>query len=100
MKIIAVLAVIAVIAAIAVLIWRVEQTGTWDKIKTWFKDSETIFYARLQVLGGILLAIVPTLNPVSWLDSALTPAQRWTAAGFAVINGLVTEWLRRRRADL
>jgi len=71
-----------------------------DKIKAWFKNSETIFWARMQVVGGIMLAVIPTLNPVSWLDSALTPAQRWTAAGFAIFNGVVTEYLRRRNSGL
>lgn len=72
----------------------------WSKVKAWFKDSETIFYARLQVLGGILLAVVPTLNPVSWLDATLTPTQRWVTAISAIANGLITEYLRRRRADM
>ena len=71
-----------------------------DKIKGWFKNSETIFWARLQVFGGIMLAVVPTLNPVSWLDQTLTPAQRWTTAGFAILNGLITEYLRRRNSGL
>jgi hypothetical protein len=29
---------------------------TWDKIKAWFKDSLTIFWARVQWFGGILSA--------------------------------------------
>lgn len=72
----------------------------WQKIKNWFKDSETIFWARLQVFAGILLAVIPTLNPVAWLDQSLTPTQRWVTAGFAILNGVITEYLRRRRADL
>lgn len=71
----------------------------WQKLKQWFKDSEVIFWARMQVLGGILLAVVPTLNPVAWLDQALTPAQRWVTAGTAIVNGVLTEYLRRRRAS-
>lgn len=72
--------------------------AAWEKTKAWFKDSETIFWARFQVLAGVALAVLPTLNPVAWLDSALTPAQRWAAAATAIVNGLVTEYLRRRRA--
>ena len=70
----------------------------WSKIKAWFKDSETIFYARLQVAAGIALAVIPTLNPVSWLDATLTPTQRWVTALSAIANGVITEYLRRRRA--
>lgn len=70
----------------------------WDKIKAWFHDSETIFFARLQILLGILLAIAPTLNPVSWLDQTLTPAQRWVTALWAIASGILTEYARRRRA--
>lgn len=73
---------------------------TWAKMKAWFRHSETIFWARVQVLSGLLVGVLPSLNPVAWLDAALTPAQRWTAAGFAIFNGLLTEYLRRRRADL
>lgn len=72
----------------------------WEKVKAFFKDSETIFLARLQVLLGVLLAVVPTLNPVAWLDSTLTPAQRWVTATWAIVAGVLTEYARRRRSDL
>ena len=69
----------------------------WNKIKAWFKRSEVILYARSQVLGGIILAVLPTLNPVSWLDAALTKEQQLATAATAIVNGILTEVLRRRR---
>jgi hypothetical protein len=70
----------------------------WDKIKKWFKDSETIFLARLQVLIGGLLAALASLtellNAVPQIQQYLTPK----LIGFYVIGlGLLTELLRRRR---
>jgi hypothetical protein len=69
----------------------------WSKFKAWFKHSEVILYARSQVLGGIVLAVLPTLNPVSWLDAALTKEQQLATAATAIVNGILTEVLRRRR---
>lgn len=70
----------------------------WDKIKAWFKRSETIFWARFQVALGIAMAVLPSLNPMAWFDQTLTPTQRWVLALTAIANGLWTEYLRRRRA--
>jgi hypothetical protein len=72
----------------------------WDNIKAWFKNSETILWARCQVAAGVVMAVLPSLNPISWLDSALSPAQRWTMAGVAIANGRWSEYLRRRGANM
>lgn len=67
----------------------------WSAIKSFFKDSETIFYARLQMFLGGLAAIITYFDPqmlapvlpVEWLP--------WVI----IANGIATEYLRRRRAD-
>lgn len=66
----------------------------WERIKTFFADSEVIFWARLQLaLGGLAAAVtyfdpglLAPILPVEWLP--------WVV--FA--NGIATEYLRRRRA--
>ena len=65
----------------------------WEKIKAWFKNSETIFWARLNIVVGSLWTVLsatdlaPIMNPkflTYWL----------------IVNGFVTEYLRRRNASL
>lgn len=60
----------------------------WNTIRCWFKDSETLVFARLQILLGILMAtdLSPVL-PAEWLP--------W----YIIIAGVLTEFLRRARAD-
>jgi len=72
----------------------------WDNIKAFFKRSETIFYARLQVLSGFFLA---AFTGIDWttvtmkLDDA---KQSLYLAGGLIANGIITELLRRRNANL
>ncbi|TPJ70452.1 hypothetical protein [Mesorhizobium sp. B2-6-7] len=66
----------------------------WTKIKSWFKDSETIFVARLQVLIGIVLTALAAIDPATitpYIDPKYVPL-------VLVGLGIVTEWARRRRA--
>lgn len=70
----------------------------WGQAKAWFSNSETILWARIQVAFGVVMAVLPTLNPMSWLDSSLSKTQRWVLALTAIANGLWTEYLRRRNA--
>ncbi len=62
----------------------------WQKIKNWFKDSETIFFARLQLfIGAVWQTLVMTdLSPI------LPP--KWLPV-WLILSGVVTEYLRRRR---
>jgi uncharacterized membrane protein HdeD (DUF308 family) len=66
----------------------------WQRIKTFFKDSETIFWARLQTALGVIASIITYVDP-----SVLSPVipSEWFAY-FLVANGVATEFLRRRRA--
>ena len=63
----------------------------WTKIKTFFKDSETIFWARLQVFAGVVFATLSTTDL-----TPLLPPKYLTL--WLVFSGVVTELLRRRRA--
>lgn len=68
----------------------------WKRIKFYFRDSETIFWARLQTLLGSL-AMMTTYTDSSLITGVLpSEALPW----FLFINGLATEFLRRRRTDL
>lgn len=72
----------------------------WGKIKAWFKDSEVIFLARLQAFGGALvfaiqmpelLTILAAGGDISW--------PQLIVASVLLVNGFLTEYLRRRRAE-
>lgn len=63
----------------------------WDKIKAWFRDSETIFWARLQMAAGTIwtVLVATDLSPV--LDAKYLTY--WLIA-----SGVITELARRSRA--
>lgn len=63
----------------------------WSKIKAWFKDSETIFFARLQVLAGAVWAVLTAAD----LSPLLEP--KWLTV-WLIASGIITELARRRRA--
>lgn len=67
----------------------------WEWMVKWFKDSETIFWARVQMIIGILAAIVTYVEPYV-LEPLLPP--EWFP-WFVLLNGVLTEYLRRRRDD-
>jgi hypothetical protein len=71
----------------------------WDKIKAWFKRSETIFWARLQVLLGAIVASVMALaNDPNIADAIKTVLKPEYVPYYVIGFGLLTEILRRRRA--
>lgn len=66
----------------------------WQRIKTFFKDSEVIFWARLQLLLGAIVTAVTYVDPqliAPLIDPHYLP---W----FLLANGIGTEYLRRRRS--
>ena len=63
-------------------------------LKKFFKDSETILLARLEVLLGLAAGVVTYVDPA--LLVPLFPAE-W-APLVLVAHGLALEYLRRRRA--
>jgi hypothetical protein len=71
----------------------------WDKIKAWFKRSETIFWARLQVVAGAAVAAVMGLAADPAVNDAIHAILKPEYVPYYVIGfGLLTEILRRRRA--
>ncbi|RUV41076.1 MAG: hypothetical protein EOQ55_00740 [Mesorhizobium sp.] len=66
----------------------------WGKIRAWFKDSETIVWARVQMLGGAVLTVLSTTDPS--LFNQYIP-DRWLPL-YIVGSGILTEVLRRARA--
>ena len=71
----------------------------WEKIKTWFKHSVTILWARLVALMGLLLAVGQPLlgdpNVNSAMQSILQPK---FIPYYVIAIGIVTELARRRTA--
>lgn len=63
--------------------------ATWDKIKSWFKESTTILWARLQILLAAIWGVLATVD----LSPVLNP--KWMAA-WLIVSGTITELTRRR----
>lgn len=64
----------------------------WESIKAFFSGSETIFWARLQVLIGAIAAAIVYFDP--GLLAPVLPAG-WLP-WVVLANGVATEYLRRR----
>lgn len=62
--------------------------------RKWIKDSETIAWARLQVLLGVVIGTLMALDPQ--LVGAVLP-EKWVPFWF-LFSGVVTEIARRARA--
>lgn len=65
-----------------------------EAFRKWIKDSETIAWARLQVLVGLVLGVLTALDPN--LIGAVLP-EKWVPIWF-LFSGIVTEVARRSRA--
>jgi len=62
-----------------------------NTIKNWFVHSETIFWARLQIVAGIAWAVI------SIADLSPLLSVKWFAV-WGIFNGIVCELLRRRNS--
>lgn len=67
----------------------------WTRIRKFFKDSETIFWARLQMFLGAIAGLLTIVEPS--LVAPILPAE-WVP-WFLLLNGAATEYLRRRRDE-
>ena len=71
----------------------------WNKVKSWFKNSVTIFWARAQVFAGLvvasLLALTSDPNVTGAIQAALQPKY---IPYYVIAIGLITEIARRRTA--
>jgi len=69
----------------------------WSKIKSWFGNSLTILWARIQVLAGLLVALLMALatdpNVTAVIQTALEPK---FIPYYVIAIGLITEIARRR----
>jgi len=72
----------------------------WDNTKAFFKRSETIFYARLQVLSGFVLAVFSGIDWTTVTVNLDNARHSLYLAGGLIVNGIITEYLRRRNASL
>ena len=65
---------------------------TFQSIKDWFRNSETILWARVQVLVGVIWAVLSTAD--------LSPVLSGKYMTYWLIfNGVVSEYLRRRGTE-
>jgi hypothetical protein len=65
----------------------------WQRVKAFFKDSETIAWARTQAALGIVAGIVTYVDPA--VLQPIIPDRYFPL--LLVANGVLTEYLRRRR---
>ena len=69
----------------------------WSKTKSWFGNSLTILWARIQVLAGLLAAVLMALatdpNVTGAIQVALEPR---FIPYYVIAIGLITEVARRR----
>jgi hypothetical protein len=71
----------------------------WNKIKSSFRNSITILWARMQVLAGLIVASLMALavdpNVTGAIQAALQPKY---VPYYVIAIGLITEITRRRTA--
>ena len=71
----------------------------WEKIKTWFKHSVTILWARAVALAGVALAMGQSLLGDPNVNSAVQAVLQPKLIPYYVIAiGVITELARRRTA--
>lgn len=73
--------------------------------KSWFKYSETILIARLTAGAGLVTAALGSMDwsGISGVVSSTTGfnAKQVISVGvFALVQGVILEWARRRNSDL
>jgi hypothetical protein len=69
----------------------------WNRIKTWFRHSATILWARLVACAGLLMAAAETVLQDPALSQAVQAALQPKFVPYYVIAiGLITELARRR----
>jgi hypothetical protein len=77
----------------------------WDNTKSWFKYSETILIARLTAFAGLVTAALGALDWSS-ISSTVTSTTGFNSRQvisvgiFALVQGVIIEWARRRNADI
>ncbi len=86
--------------SVAVVTLPPEPVTFFQKLKAWFKYSETILWARTQTLIGLVTSFVGGLDfsPLQSVDysSGLSNHQVFWLGFGIVVNGVFTEMTRRR----
>lgn len=67
----------------------------WAKIRTFFRDSEVLAWARIQAALGVIALVLTYVDPA--VMSPLIGDVGWFP-WLVLANGIATEYLRRRRA--
>jgi hypothetical protein len=76
-----------------------DMQSMWVKMKSWFNNSVTILWARVQVLAGIAAAALMALASDPNVTGAIQTALQSKYIPYYVIAiGLITEIARRRTA--
>lgn len=68
----------------------------WNKLKSWWRHSETLFWADMQTAIGFIAVALTYVDP-----SVLAPYigdESWFV-WFVLLNGVATRYLRKRNAD-
>ena len=63
----------------------------WEFLRDWCHDSETIVWARLQLVLGAIWAVLSSTDLAAVLPAGYLPY-------WLILSGVVTEILRRSRA--
>lgn len=66
----------------------------WPRIKGWFLDSETLFWARLQMLFGSIMTVVSVSDLAPVLGAF--GIGKWAPVAF-IATGVITELARKSR---
>lgn len=82
----------AFLALVLAVVWLF-----WRRIAGAFRDSETLFFARVQMVVGAVLTVLGTtdLTPVLHMFGL-----SWYVPLYLIASGIITEYLRRARASL
>ena len=72
--------------------------SAWDRIKTWFKDSVTILWARVQYVVGVVGAgLIAAFSGYDFTQlSTMDLQSAFKMLAFAALAGVITEVCRRR----
>ena len=79
--------------------WKATLSKWWENAKAFFKNSETILYARLQVISGFILAVFSSIDWTSVTVNLNDAKQSLYIALGLIGNGILTEILRRRNMN-
>lgn len=71
----------------------------WDNVKAWFKKSETIFLARLEIFTGFIVGVIGAVDWIGFANSdilGLSKNQLLLLSAMFILKGIIAEYSRRR----